>query len=442
MDTHSIDPPLSDAEALRRLTEQVAGGGDVIVLTAGRSRALLNEAARRLAARRCRVLRVAGATPGGLRLSGLLAQVAGDSEPASQGLAPADPASPHDDALTRGLQALTVVDAACDQIVLLVSGAQALQRTALHCIQAAARTGPALRLVLASDFGMADLPGDDMSFLRTRLAAAPVLRLAAIELPEELPRHRPQPPDLPQRSTAPPPPQPARPAPRAAARTVPKPMPVGPVMPVGPAPAGPMLIAPETPRAPTLALRALAVCLAVGVGVLACLALGVIDPWAWLNQPKGPGELPSIAVELREPPPLPPAAEAPAPASPPAPVSAPLPPPGPTSPVQPPAPSRATIPAPSATSVPTPPMPAAPPEKPKPSASPRPADHTRDPVARPAARAHAPRRAVPPEDFDPDATQRAWEIPYAPEPPEADRRPIIGTYTVDEYGVRTFRYTQ
>ena len=169
MDTQIVELPLPEAEALRRVVDQVLAGGDAIV--SGGGGGLLDGIAEALGLRRCRVLRAAGRAPGGLSLSGLMAQVT----------ARADLEAHDDEVLERGFQALSVPDAECDRIVLLVDGAEALQRTALRYLQFTCRSAPALRLVLARDGGIPVLEEDEMASLRTRLAAHPVVAVVAAE---------------------------------------------------------------------------------------------------------------------------------------------------------------------------------------------------------------------------------------------------------------------
>jgi len=161
--------PLSEPEALRRIVHQVLAGGDAVLAADAGARALLDEAAAELAGLRCRVLRASAGAPGGLSLSGVIAQIT----------ARPDLDAHDDEVLERGFQALTVLDAECDWIVLLVNDAQALQRTALRYLQFTCRAAPMLRLVLAGDQGLPDaLEEDEMAFLRTRLAASPVIHVA------------------------------------------------------------------------------------------------------------------------------------------------------------------------------------------------------------------------------------------------------------------------
>jgi len=173
VDTHSIELPLPEAEALRRVLDRVLGGGDAVVAGGSGVPALLDAAADALAGHRCRVLRASALPAGGLSLSGLMAQIT--ERPDIDG---------HDDeVLELGFQALTVPDAGNEAVALLVEGGETLHRTALRYLQFACRSAPALRLVLAGQTGMPDLHDDEMAPLRTRLAASPVITLAA-ELPE------------------------------------------------------------------------------------------------------------------------------------------------------------------------------------------------------------------------------------------------------------------
>ncbi len=173
MDTHSTELPLPEAEALGLILDRVLSGGDAVVAGGSGLSALLDAVAAALAQHRCRVLRASALAPGGLSLSGLMAQIT--ERPDIDG---------HDDeVLELGFQALTVPDADNAVIALLVEGGEMLQRTALRYLQFTCRSAPALRLVLAGQTGLPDLHVDEMAFLRTRLAASPVITLAA-ELPE------------------------------------------------------------------------------------------------------------------------------------------------------------------------------------------------------------------------------------------------------------------
>ncbi len=173
MDTHSIELPLPEAEALRRILDRVLGGGDAVVAGDSGMPALLDAAADALVRHRCRVLRASALAAGGLSLSGLMAQIT--ERPDIDG---------HDDeVLELGFQALTVPDGDNEAVALLVEGGELLHRTALRYLQFACRSAPVLRLVLAGQTGMPDLHDDEMTPLRTRLAASPVITLTA-GLPE------------------------------------------------------------------------------------------------------------------------------------------------------------------------------------------------------------------------------------------------------------------
>ena len=173
MDTISIILPASRPRALRLLLDQVLAGGDAVLLVEGdEGRTLLDEAAQHLAGQRHRVLRADAGGPGGLGLSGLMAQVAGQP-----GLAAQD-----DAVLERGFRMMTAPDAACTHIVLLVSGAQDLHRKTLRYIEFACRAGASLRLVLAGEPSLMQvLSWDEAGFLHARLASRPVI---AVEAPE------------------------------------------------------------------------------------------------------------------------------------------------------------------------------------------------------------------------------------------------------------------
>lgn len=169
MDMHHPAPLLPPPEAVSRLIDQVMTGGDAVLDGPGAA-AVLDQAAGPLASQRCRVLRVAPSGPGGLRLSGLVAQVAGEPDLDAQ----------DDASLEAGRHALTVLDKGCDRIVLMVAGAGAMDAMALRYLQLACRTGPSLRLVLAGLPGALDEA--EFSYLRTRLGARPVLASAGAPL--------------------------------------------------------------------------------------------------------------------------------------------------------------------------------------------------------------------------------------------------------------------
>lgn len=262
MDTHSTDLPLPRAEALRRLVNQVLAGGDAIVAAGAATAGLLDDAAAQLAGQRCRVLRVAAGMAGGLSLSGLMAQVTGQSDLTAQ----------DDQVLKRVFQALTVLDPDCDRIVLLVSDAEGLQQPALRYIHFASRVGTGLQLVLAGEHGPPDLLGAETASLQTRLAAHPVINVAATPGPARS--------------------EPVRPVAIAAA-----PIPVARDILPAPSPAAPATAVPQAVSLPSIPLRpALSSKLAprskplldgarrrawiaggsVGAGMVACIALGIL----------------------------------------------------------------------------------------------------------------------------------------------------------------------
>jgi len=165
MDTHHVELPVSRAEAVRRAVEHVVAGDDAVLCVGFDAGAVLDNVSDVLAERRLRVLRCSASGQGGLSLSGLLAQITGRP----------DLGSHDDEVLQRGFQALTTHGEDCDGVVLLIEGAQALQRSALRYLQFIGRTTPGPRFVLASEGGEPDLYDVGLTFLRTRLAAMPVL---------------------------------------------------------------------------------------------------------------------------------------------------------------------------------------------------------------------------------------------------------------------------
>ena len=405
MDTHSTEFPVSAPEALRRLVDQILGGGDAVLAIAdGGEEGLLDQAAERLGALRLRVLRASAAAPGGLSLSGLMAQVTGQQD-----------LTAHDDeVLDRGFQALTVPGTGFDGVVLMVGDAQALQRTALRYVQFACRAGSALRLVLAGEHAP-DLAGDEVSHLRTRLAAYPVIPVAGGMVPAVLPRLS---------------------------------------APVAEASARPALSRPAALLAPAAARPGRhAIWAAVAVGMAGSAALGL-----WVGRQGRPAadQPPALAMVQPAPTPLPPPAYAGAAA----PGAAALAPPDADPGVQPPTPQPAspaphpTAPdgdAPSLAQAAPPPRPAAPPPATHP-----PATHPKEQAAARRSPSPAPRalaQARPPDlrnqssvNWDaplpaPLREARPWRAPPYPfwDSPPRMAGPAIGTFATDEYGVRTFR---
>ncbi len=405
----STELPIARDGVVRRLLEQVRGGTDVVVSAAAETgQALLDDAAARLAGQRCRVLQVAG-TSGSL--SGLMARVAGQPDFAAQ----------DDEVLERGFKRLTVPDAECDQIVLLIGDAHLLQRPALRFIQFACRAGTVLRLVLVGEGLPAALDGDDFALLRARLTAAPAL------LPQVVPA--------------------------AVAKSVPLLVPA--------APAAMLASAPDR-------RRRIAVWSGVGVAMAASVGLGFwvgradlgVETAREASVPVPPATLAAQVLPPAPPvQPVPPqvAASVPVPApamaanAPPAPAE-----PGPAAGLPPQDnaktefSSAAALPSPdpghglAASRVrAAPPLPkqfdARPkelgqgpptaPSRPRPtqlargsSAYPRPADQWDDPYARPS------------YGWRPVSPRAGYEPGYPPVPP------YIGTYTTDGYGVRNFRF--
>jgi len=158
-------PP--EPEMLRRLVDEVLAGNDVaLFIRSDAGRPLLDAAADCLVRLRSRALRVAATPVDGLSLSTLMAQVTGQP----------DPGGKNDEFLRRGFQALTVLDATCDRIVLMVSDASTLQPAALRYIQFACHAGTKLQLVFAGRRGFLEMlaPGE-FTGLRDRLAVGPIL---------------------------------------------------------------------------------------------------------------------------------------------------------------------------------------------------------------------------------------------------------------------------
>lgn len=462
VDTHSIELPLPEAEALRRVVDRVLAGGDVVVSGGNGVRALLDAAAEALSRQGCRVLRASADAAGGLSLSGLMAQIT--DRPDIDG---------HDDeVLELGFQALTVPDAGCEAIALLVEGAEALQRTALRYLQFTCRSAPALRFVLAGEAGMPDLQEDEMAFLRTRLASSPVIALAA-ELPEAplaaldaapVAAQGPDPVPLP----------PFRPhlvpsAPVPASAVIPDAQPASvPSLEAAhvPLPRPALSGSPERP-AGTARRRPPVAWIGIGLAMAASIATGVvIGRYGW---PGGSGAasqaamqpgVPPVAVQVV--PEAAPALDAQAPSGV---AAAPPDQPGRTAtaaPAEPPGSLAATQPADKAASEPTAAQPPAAPLRAGPAAQPDPAParprrtEARSREFNPSARSTPPRftsrmnGAYDRERGLPPSGQEALYLPpvppsWQPTPPGSsqdraeERRPIIGTYTTDQNGVRTFR---
>jgi len=169
----SAAKPVNQPDALRLLLDRTLCGADATLIAEGdATRVLLDLAADCLSGRRIRVLRAAEVLPS--RPGAPMAHVGGPA-----------PAGPDDDALSRSFRALTVLDPACDRIVLLAGDAQALKPSALRYIQFASRSAAHLQLVFCGTQAFFDvLNAEEFTWLRTRLRAGLVLTLAA-PIPEE-----------------------------------------------------------------------------------------------------------------------------------------------------------------------------------------------------------------------------------------------------------------
>ena len=162
-------------QAAARLVEAVTGGDGVVgyedEAVRGRT-AALDRAAAELAATRVHVIRVAAPASGSFNLPALVAQIAGQ----------ADPAALSDGDVELAFQALTEPDEGCPWIALLVDDAECLQPPALRYLQFTCRSVPELRLVLAGEPGFLELlDGDEFAPLRERLTRAPPRPAAPVE---------------------------------------------------------------------------------------------------------------------------------------------------------------------------------------------------------------------------------------------------------------------
>lgn len=454
-------PPLPEPETLQRLVNEVLAGNDVILFfRSDAGQALLDAAADHLATLRSRALRVAGASPNGLTLTALMAQVTGQPDPGSR----------NDEFLKQGFQALTVPDATCDRIVLLISDANTLQPAALRYIQFACRASTKLQLVFAGKRGFLEMVGpSEFTELRDRLAVAPILTPPSAE-----PRV-PKPAVARQSTTAR---QPSVAQPGVVKPTVTEPPAAFAIPEVQPrpkparnTPAAP--VAEQVRRIPAAVIstdlsrlhrggtsshrRRLAALTGVGLAIAASVTLGAWHRWI--------GDKPESRQQIVLTDALP---TAPAPRAPETPAVAPI--------VAPPTNDAAPSPALAATPVlPEMPLPPLPPAKPDEASSPEPAPSTA------AAATPAPSLlSVPSLKLPTSAVRRvapaqprlaarspmlhpggvaAWGDPYPPPPsPEsrpsppppvlpfqpdqtaAPRQSYIGTYSIDANGVRAFRF--
>lgn len=162
--------PIRSLDACPLLLDSVFCGGDVILINEGGDESeLLGRAATRLTELRSRVIRISDVLPDGGRTSMQSQDAAG----------PSRLSIPDDDFLTQSYRALTVVDAECDRIVLLIGDAHALQHSALRYIQFMCRSSGQLQLVFCGkrEF-LALLEAESLSWLRKRLLDNLVIDLA------------------------------------------------------------------------------------------------------------------------------------------------------------------------------------------------------------------------------------------------------------------------
>jgi type II secretory pathway predicted ATPase ExeA len=120
---------------------------------------VLDRAVSELASLRCRVVRVAANEPHQLSLHDFVQQLSGQlGSHAGPG-----------DTLERTHRYLTEADASCECIALLIDNAHLLQASALRFIQLTCRSGPNLRVVLASNGeAAANLCTPEFSLLHAR----------------------------------------------------------------------------------------------------------------------------------------------------------------------------------------------------------------------------------------------------------------------------------
>ncbi len=131
---------------------------------------VLDRVASELAELRCRVVRVAAREADELSLHSFVAQL---TQQLGSNAEPGDP-------LERNHRRLTEADASCDRIALLIDRAHLLDASALRFIQLTCRSGPALRVVLASKAaGPASVP--EFTLLQTRSSPCIDLDLPMLE---------------------------------------------------------------------------------------------------------------------------------------------------------------------------------------------------------------------------------------------------------------------
>jgi type II secretory pathway predicted ATPase ExeA len=134
---------------------------DGFVLVTGQEpvrRQVLDRAASELADLRCRVVRVAVNKPDELSLHDFVQQLSGQLGSHAGG-----------DTLEQIHRYVTETDASCDRIALLIDNAHLLQASALRFVQLTCRSGPNLRVVLASNGNpAANLCTPEFSLLQAR----------------------------------------------------------------------------------------------------------------------------------------------------------------------------------------------------------------------------------------------------------------------------------
>lgn len=128
------DPVLAD-----KAVAAVMDGASVLVTAHDGTTAFLAAVALRLAPTRTRVLHLRPP----LGIAGFMDQVAANC-------------APGDTQLERGFNALTMPDAGCDRIALLVEDAHEMPQATLRCIEFTLQAGPHLRVVLAGRSGIKD----------------------------------------------------------------------------------------------------------------------------------------------------------------------------------------------------------------------------------------------------------------------------------------------
>lgn len=128
------DPVLAD-----KTVAAVMDGASVLVTAHDGTTAFLAAVALRLAPTRTRVLHLRPP----LGIAGFMDQVAANC-------------APGDTQLERGFNALTMPDAGCDRIALLVEDAHGMPQATLRCIEFTLQAGPHLRVVLAGRSGIED----------------------------------------------------------------------------------------------------------------------------------------------------------------------------------------------------------------------------------------------------------------------------------------------